>query len=127
MLSGPDVFVECPRCGSAAVAATMRSGNTFHMRIWTDGYRRAPMLVDPPPVVQCERCGHCYFFDHATRLPQCEPGTSSVREPSESGYYDAIRSGIARNRDEERLLRIRAWWKSNDSSRHPSNPAAPPA
>jgi len=78
------------------------------------------MLPEPPEIIECPRCLRCHFLvdlrvvdaDQATieRIPE-------VIEPSETAYYRAIAAGLARDRDEERLLRVRAWWRSNDVHR----------
>jgi hypothetical protein len=102
----------------------LKSGNTFGLRLWSDGFQHAPMLVDPPPIVQCGACTRCFFLNGARRIGDSDEALPNVREPSEAAYYDALRSGMAQNREQERLLRTRAWWRSNDSRRHPPDPAA---
>lgn len=40
-----------------------------------------------------------------------------VQEPEELEYYEAIRAGLARTPEQERNLRIFAWWRGNDAYR----------
>jgi hypothetical protein len=120
MIPGADRVVACPLCADRQRFTTVMSGNTFGTRAWTDGKVETPMLPDPPAVVQCRHCGGCYFLtEAATSNPEVGAADDIpyVVEPSEAAYYEAIASGLARDRIEERLLRIRAWWKSNDPFR----------
>jgi hypothetical protein len=115
MLPGPDVTVACPACGAFANVPTLRSGNTFGTRVWTDGKHLSPMLPEIPPVVECGSCHAVYFLAAARRVNDRE--APAVCEPTEHRYYDAIASGLALNHKEEFLLRLYAWWKSNDRVR----------
>jgi hypothetical protein len=49
--------------------------------------------------------------------PQEWRSAENVQEPDERDYYEAIRANLALNPDEERSLRILAWWRSNDAFR----------
>jgi hypothetical protein len=144
MLPGPDQIVACPACGGLAKYATLLSGNTFGARLWTDGKQEAPMLPQPPAVVKCRHCGGCYWLadaervgeldvwgadplapdeawplseDHPLAVPESWRTAQYVEEPEEAEYYAALRSGLAQDRQQERALRIFAWWRSNDPSR----------
>lgn len=136
MLPGPDQIVACPLCHTLAKYATLLSGNTFGARVWTDGKQEAPMLPRPPAVVKCASCGGCYWLADAEKIgeldawgeeplaaddPMAPPegwyAAEYVAEPSEAEYYAAIRSGLAQDPQQERALRIFAWWRSNDLHR----------
>lgn len=129
MIPGVEHIVECPGCRGLQRFSTVRSGNTFGMRSWTDGKQHAPMLPESPDVVACPHCRRSYFLDEAQRVATIDQWDGSnddqarfeavpgVVEPGESAYYTAIASGLARDQDQERLLRIRAWWRSNDPFR----------
>lgn len=130
MMPGPDQVIACPSCQGIAKYGTLMSGNTFGARVWTDGKQDAPMLPQPPAVV---RCGHCHAFywledakkvglmeswsEPAQDVPAAWQSAEEVQEPGESEYYEAIRAGLARNQEQERALRILAWWRSNDAFR----------
>jgi hypothetical protein len=68
MLPGPDQIIACPKCQALAKYMTLRSGNTFGARLWTDGKRAAPMLPLPPEVVKCQHCGECYWLEAADKV-----------------------------------------------------------
>lgn len=117
--------VACPTCDRQVKHLTFLSWNTLGVQRWTDGKVVAPMPL-PPPVVRCQGCRRCYWLNKARvigSLDFWEPpakssgaadGISPAEEPAEEEYYDAIESGLAETRDEEKLLRRLAWWRHND-------------
>jgi len=149
MIPGPDQIVACPSCHGLAKYATLMSGNTFGARVWTDGKREAPMLPQPPAVVKCSHCAACYWLADAKKVgeldlwgedplaeaedwsatgenplavPESWRAAEYVEEPSESEYYAALRAGLATDSQQERALRIFAWWRSNDPYRDSEDP-----
>lgn len=129
MQPGPDRYVACPRCDAVARHETMLSGNTFGAVMWSDGREVAPMLPTPPSVVRCGNCAGCYWLRDAQEIgefygfegeegfpAECE-NAPWIEEPDHHEYLQLVRSGSTRNRDDERLLRILAWQKRNDSFR----------
>ena len=49
-----------------------------------------------------------------------------MKEPSEAGYYEAIKAGLGKTSEQIRLLRMLAWWRRNDPFRHPEPEHAKP-
>lgn len=118
MIPGPDQIVACPKCNGLAKYMTLLSGNTFGARVWTDGKQYAPMLPSPPAVVKCQQCAECYWLADAREVcnvPRTAPPV--VQEPSEDEYYHALQKGLAAGSQQERTLRILAWWRRNDAFR----------
>jgi hypothetical protein len=137
MMPGPDQIVACPHCKGLAKHFTLASGNTFGARSWTDGKRIAPMLPQPPAVVKCRHCGECYWLADAERIGRVpawgrrsegvDPAwaaAQSVEEPTEEGYYAALKKGLAKTEQQERNLRVLAWWRRNDAHRHAAEGSA---
>lgn len=127
MLYGPDASVACPACGAKAKYRNLRSGNTFGATYWTDGKRVAPMLSGPPSFVRCGVCSGCYWLQdvvgededvipegaaEAEDLPYVEAAT-------EADMYQALATGQVAGEENERSLRVMAWWLSNDGLRAP--------
>jgi hypothetical protein len=109
---------------------TVASGNTFGARVWTDGKHVAPMLPHPPAVAICRHCAECFWLadakeigavdqwaDEATQVDPAWRNAPGVKEPSEEEYYTALRKGLAADVQQERTLRILAWWRRNDTFR----------
>lgn len=130
MIHGPDRIVACPRCGGLAKHGTLRSGNTFNARVWTDGKRIAPMLPRPPAVVKCSHCAEYYWLADAQAVGTLNPRGGEdgpidpawkvarrVDELNAAEYHEAIASGLAKDREEEKYLRMLAWWRVNDAHR----------
>ena len=49
-------------------------------------------------------------------VPEAWSKAPEVKEPSADEYLDAIEAGLAKDRAQERSLRLLAWWRGNDSS-----------
>jgi hypothetical protein len=122
--------VACPRCGGLARYETVLSGNTLGARVWTDGKMEAPMLPRPPEVARCSHCGQYYWLTQARKVgslkawetedARVDPAWRAaprIGELSEAEYYEAIHRGLAQDPEEEKTLRILAWWRSNDAAR----------
>ncbi len=130
MIPGPDFIIVCPHCKGLAKYMTLMSGNTYGARSWTDGKKIAPMLPHPPTVVKCRHCPECYWLGDAEVIGSISEWNNKdytenpawafseyIEEPSEEEYYRAIETNLARNKEQERQLRILAWWRSNDNYR----------
>jgi hypothetical protein len=130
MLPGKDQVISCPKCQGLARYMTLKSGNTFGARVWTDGKQLAPMLPLPPTVVKCRHCAECYWLADAEEIgtidrwqgegQQVNPAwvdAQAVEEPAEEEYYQALEKGLATSTEQERELRVLAWWRRNDSFR----------
>ena len=131
MLPGPDQIIACPHCKQLARYKTLRSGNTLGAVVWTDGKEVAPRLPCPPAVVECPHCGECYWVAEAEQVGTVDPCSTEGRqldpawaaaqeaqEPAEEGYYLALERRLAKDPQQERNLRILAWWRRNDAFRH---------
>jgi hypothetical protein len=130
MIPGPDKLIECPNCKALARVFTLLSGNTFGAKRWTDGKIFAPMLPRPPAITKCRNCGRYFWLSdakvigelllwepEAEKIPSEWKAAEPVRELSEAEYIEAIKIGMAHNREQELYLRIHAWWASNDRLR----------
>ena len=62
MQPGNKRIVKCPHCGGTKELMSLRSGNTFGARFWSDGKRLAPMLPQASPVQKCPDCGKYYLL-----------------------------------------------------------------
>lgn len=133
MLPGPMEIIACPTCGGPLKRETWLSGNTFGAKLYTDGRQVAPMMPRQPPVCRCPHCSTFFWLTDAPELGAIRDGEESdvrskLRDPlalpelSEADYHDALKSGLPKNRDQERQLRILAWWRSNDAFRELESP-----
>lgn len=123
-------IIACPLCKGVAKYESLISGNTFGSTLYTDGKMISPMLPLPPPVVRCTHCRGNYWLSDAEKLGRLDfaEGTPPewidaeyVEEPPESEYYESIALGLAKTADEEKTLRILAWWRGNDLFREQEN------
>lgn len=130
MLPGSPQIIACPNCGRFLRRRTWQSGNTFGVKLYTDGRQVAPMMPWEPPVCRCAHCHEFFWISKASKVGTLDDDEDSLlpsewkdapeaMEASEAEYYQAINSGFAKDRDEEHRLRMLAWWRSNDSHREP--------
>jgi hypothetical protein len=83
----------------------MISGNTLRSTIWSDGKKVSPMLKQPPAAVKCQYCEKGYWLADAQKI-----GTLEL-------YYEAIEANLAKTLQQEKILRVLAWWRRNDTYR----------
>lgn len=132
MKRGLDYVVSCPCCEGLATHMTLISGNNLWAQAWSDGKQAAPMCPRPPEVVKCRYCRECFWLADAKLAGFVDPdkdgdasssvdpafaGAQRVKQPTEEEYYEAIREGFAADSEQERRLRILAWWRRNDAFR----------
>lgn len=132
MLPGHDQLVACPHCARPARHPGPMPGNPIGIRIWTDGKQVAPLSPETPPVAMCLGCEKPFWVSQAQKLGQLDLGSGEdgvidmdpqwmdaeqVEEPTGEEYHQAIQSGFAKGTEEERTLRILAWWRENDPHR----------
>ncbi len=133
VIRGSDQIIACPKCKGLAKHLTLSSGNDMGARVWSDGKRVAPMSPHPPYVVKCRHCGECYWLAEAEQVGTVGPWSGKkrkvdpawtaaleVEEPTEEEYYLAIEKGLATDSEQERVLRVLAWWRRNDAFCDPS-------
>jgi HEAT repeat protein len=92
-------------------------------------------MVPPrtPSIVACPRCQECYWLAEAEEIGTVErwcaeetqaipawSAASKVAEPTEEEYYLAIEKNLAKDREQQRTMRVLAWWRHNDAFRHSS-------
>lgn len=137
MIPGEYQVVACPHCQGLAKYMTLTSGNTIGARLWSDGKEEAPMLPRPPAVVRCRHCAECYWLADAEKVGSLDPwndeerpanpvwdAAQEVEAPTEEEYYRALRKNLAKDRQQERNLRVLAWWRRNDAFRDDSEAGA---
>lgn len=138
MIPGPDQIIACPKCKGLAKHMTLASGNGFGAKIWTDGKGDAPMCPGLPPVVKCHHCAEIYWLEDAEKVgsidtyrwrlgdgdqdddSQVNPDWAAaerIQVPTEDDYYHALEKGLAKTLEQEKELRILAWWRRNDDDR----------
>lgn len=84
MLPGHTRIVTCPFCGAKKELMSLRSGNTFGARFWSDGKRIAPMLPQVSPVQKCLDCGKYYLLYQQ----KSEFGEGYSSERGELDYFE---------------------------------------
>lgn len=144
MLPGNYIIIACPLCGALENYETLMSGNTFDASWWTDGKMIAPMLPEPPQVVACHSCKKVFWLSDAEEIGEVEPwfmyprmkkfapehehpdwlDSPKVKEPSLASYYRALKQGLAKTPEEEKMLRAMAFHRMNDPLRRPKTKAA---
>lgn len=120
---GPEEFRECPRCRQPYREFTIGSGNTLGSRVWTDGWRDAPMLPDVPPVVRCGGCGDPFWRREAKVVPTPPPGRSKDTLEARPEDYRRLLEADGTGSEKEKILRTRLWWRANAERRKAAVPS----
>ena len=68
MMPGPDYVYQCPDCGNLITRGSLRSGNTFGAKIYSDGKRIAPMLPEFPDLTKCRKCNSIFWLSKLVEL-----------------------------------------------------------
>jgi hypothetical protein len=109
----------------------LASCNTFGAKFFTDGCVEGPMYDERAAVLCCPGCSAYHWLDELTVIRDLDEseyfaGLESDRLPiawrlQGESYDDAIRQRAWTTPEQEKYLRIRAWWHGNDRYRHGEN------
>ena len=134
MTPGSTIIRKCSVCAKHLAQHTIRSGNTFGARFWTDGKRDAPMLPDQPWLVKCPHCSTLLWIDEQKQVGEIDPRDARgdaadrfkdarpVSEPTLAEYTTCLSAGL-RDKKKERYVRLRTWWAGNDVRRESGHSA----
>ena len=128
MTLGPTIIRKCVSCGNLFSQRTIGSGNTFGATQWSDGKMDAPMLPDEPSLVKCPHCGNLIWIDEQEVVGEIDgwrsrthanpsfENVASYETPTFNEYVVFLNDG-SYDENQERYVRLRAWWHSNDFRR----------
>jgi hypothetical protein len=128
MTLGPTIIRKCKECGELFSQDTIGSGNTFGATQWTDGKLDAPMLPDQPALVKCPTCSAVVWIEEQEVVGEISKWGSrgetnpafenaqSYDTPTFDDYIEFLNLGSC-NKEQQRYVRLRAWWHSNDFQR----------
>ncbi len=122
---GDDIIRECPGCHGNIIQETMKSGNTFGARSWTDARMVAPMLPDYPWLIKCPKCSDVFWVNEAKEVGRRKSWEKKGRWadaveptlPSEDDLFLVLQSNKL-DRGKEIYVRQRIWWGFNDLIRY---------
>lgn len=130
MTPGPSIYYECISCKKTIEITTINSGNTFGVRYWTDGFMIAQMLPDTLIFGKCPHCRNLFWTKDLKHLGEVDwlggddlpdkawGKTKTALEFETSDYLSALENNFYTDNEEEKILRIRAWWKFNNIYRN---------
>ena len=116
MLYADDIIYECSNCKHPVSTISVLSGNTFGSTLYSDGYLYAPMMDSAPSI---SKCPNCYTFIWINKLESIE----SVKEGEHASRLkplnlldcmEAIEGEEYGSLEDEKFLRVKAWWLFND-------------
>jgi hypothetical protein len=72
MVPGPTEIIACAVCHMLHARVTLRSGNTFGGRLWSDGKLEASMCPELPAVSRCLGCARIFWVADAARVGEID-------------------------------------------------------
>ncbi|MFH1050854.1 MAG: hypothetical protein V1779_08005 [bacterium] len=119
-------YFACPCCGYLKRGMEYRSFNTCGFSQWSDGVNLYPMFPSFPAIFKCHFCGTFFWskdkieFDinpYSELSGKIYKHTDSLLELTVHEYYEAIESNLCNSKEIEKMLRIQAWHRWNDTLR----------
>ncbi len=141
MILGSNIIYKCNKCENLISRRSLKSGNTFGAKLFSDGKQIAPMLPEFPTLVKCDKCGHFLWLNKLEVVNKLEAtdnfGVNKLlgiidnleeENPTNDNpslamflsineYFEAIQAKAFSNEEEERYIRIHLWWAYNDKVR----------
>jgi hypothetical protein len=124
MLPGPTIIRKCSSCSGYIEQFQITSGNTFGVKIWTDGWRDAPMMPDQPLLVECPHCKALIWIEELEKTGEIDQwggrdykkGSEPYNTPGFDRYLEFLKAGKI-TPEKVQYIRMRAWWAGNDARR----------
>ncbi|MBM4149350.1 MAG: hypothetical protein FJ224_09925 [Lentisphaerae bacterium] len=117
----------CPGCKEKLAVWSVSSCNTFHAKFFTDGFIEGPMYDEGGDLARCHTCRTVFWMDEvsagpyisASEIPRCVRRREMflISSPELSSYPALLESNLWRTVEEEKYIRMRAWWAWNDQRR----------
>lgn len=127
MMPGPNYVYKCPDCGNLLTRGSLRSGNTFGAKIYSDGKWIAPMLPEFPDLTKCRKCESIFWLSKLKELGtyRWDDDINSAWKNADKAhflhtddYFRALNEGLAKDKELEFFIRQRIWWSYNDRNRN---------
>jgi len=122
MIPGPTYVYKCPNCGNLLTKESLTSGNTFIIKIYSDGKRIAPMLPEFPNLTKCKKCNTIFWLSKLETVGEYKwddkENSNWINEDRANflnigDYFRALKEGLAENIKEEIFIRKQIWWAYN--------------
>ena len=135
MRPGPTIISECYKCHKLFRQWTLSSGNTFTAQFWPDGFMKAPMMPEMPPLFHCPSCDgfiwrrDCKEVDEVHShdvMKEKYPEVQSYKDPTIDTFMLALEEkGLTKGR--EGYIRTKLMHFFNDENRDSEIPISQPS
>jgi uncharacterized C2H2 Zn-finger protein len=132
---GPTYIYKCPNCENFVREDSLRSGNTYGAKIYSDGKQIAPMLTEFPYLTKCPKCNTIFRLNGDTKVGEIPKHVFAFRKlmkfPKSQGwenaeyakflsledYFTALETKGFESIEDETYIREKIWWCYNDRIR----------
>lgn len=120
-------YIACPHCETTFAVQTYNSYNTFGMILYTDGFAHG--IPDRAPLLACARCQRYFWLADANCIKSVDtdyyltnpkyPLISTNPSGFIKSYYEQeVDKERWETKEQEKYIRIRAWWAENGKHRN---------
>ncbi len=123
MILGPTSVYKCPKCGNLFKNSSVKSSFSMGGFLYSDGQLIESMAPKSLTLTKCQKCNTYLWLnkleDINTKKWQ-HPIKPEWRKADFAKFltieenFDALKQGIAENKDEEKYIRKQIWWEYND-------------
>ena len=119
--------IKCPGCGSKLAAWDCVSSNTFGAKFFTDGYVYGSPQTDA--LLACPKCKANFWRKGIKAIRSVRHGDAAsnalpIADSVPMKAYPALLKAPWRTAEEEKYVRIRAWWAWNEMCRDCDGPGS---
>lgn len=121
----------CPVCHTEFTAWSVGSCNTFGAKFYTDGFVDGPMYDEGAALLACPGCQRYFWTDDVPTRESIEDSEYFMNSAKQAlpnavdvrgaRFKDVLRDAPWKTESQERYVRLRAWWASNDVYRGDKN------
>jgi len=117
-MNGPTLVYKCPNCQKTVRRKSLWYVNMVGAKLFSDGRKIYPMLPEFPFIVKCRGCNTFFWLYQKNIIGEYDIWSNSMKKwknpdvaeiLSLNEYFEAIKSKIYSNKDEEQFLRLNLW------------------
>ncbi|MBA4419170.1 MAG: hypothetical protein C0392_14875 [Syntrophus sp. (in: bacteria)] len=116
--------IQCPGCGGTLATWGVASCNTIDAKLFTDGFVDGPMYDHGGALLTCPKCDATFWRKDISAIRSVRHGDADSRALpiahtiAIAAYPVLLLKAPWRTEEEEKYVRIRAWWAWNEEDRY---------
>ncbi len=122
-----NVYVyKCPKCENLVANNSLKSGNSFGVKIYSDGKQIGRFQTEFPILTKCIKCNEIFWLSKELLIGDYRwsdfnslfKDVEFAKFLSFDDYFTALENKLSKYKENELYIRQKIWWGFNDRVRN---------